>query len=365
MLASPNLESSQFNALRGSWARSLDAQPQAFVPLNTDSNVLNTVQNAWPPSNFQNKVFDSINPDNNQLVTVEESYKPAVDPQTEAFRSPNRDLISNRFNALNGPWSPSIDAQFEAFTASDPQSNAFNGFSPYALPGSWIPSVNPQSVKSAPLNPEANSFLSRSTYTQHTLPAPIGGPILSNFHDSHTPMGLVAVTEHGVPHMQDRGLWRATTASTTAVYDGDQAPHPPRQMDGTAESILTFKKGSFFKCSQCPRAFRKYPDLQSHIKTIHERRIDCDVCGESFGSLSRLVKHQATHEGGHLKCAHCPKRFKRLDQFETHKLSHLGLKLFRCDSCGYEYKDLIRLGVSFLHRHSERSNLMRSIETSA
>lgn len=61
---------------------------------------------------------------------------------------------------------------------------------------------------------------------------------------------------------------------------------------------LIHKKETPFTCEKCGKKFKRRPDLNNHIRCIHENNyFVCNICNNSFQTSRNLERHVSTvHE---------------------------------------------------------------------
>ncbi len=91
------------------------------------------------------------------------------------------------------------------------------------------------------------------------------------------------------------------------------------------------------KVKTCQVCHGRYADINKHVKTHYERKLDqtCTVCTKSFYSREVLLHHQKIHDKkkATLKCNVCMKAFSSKCGLRSHKLNHTGGKLKTCQIC--------------------------------
>ncbi|ELU06162.1 hypothetical protein CAPTEDRAFT_227534 [Capitella teleta] len=102
------------------------------------------------------------------------------------------------------------------------------------------------------------------------------------------------------------------------------------------------KVGKNVPCAQCQRKFKSQKNLESHIRTVHERirPFICELCGASYGHEAELRNHIARHEKS-LLCVLCDfvtsdKSCLQSHMWSKHRVQlDSGMKIFTCEQCGY------------------------------
>ena len=53
-----------------------------------------------------------------------------------------------------------------------------------------------------------------------------------------------------------------------------------------------------FKCSLCPKVYKKYGHLANHLKekqAIQKESFNCDECHKTFDTVKKLTRHKKSH----------------------------------------------------------------------
>ncbi|XP_021931554.1 zinc finger protein 845-like [Zootermopsis nevadensis] len=96
-----------------------------------------------------------------------------------------------------------------------------------------------------------------------------------------------------------------------------------------------------FTCHVCGKQFRAEPQIQRHVREVHERVKEhaCPICGRKFANTRTRNDHVTVHTGERrLVCHLCGKRFKTRATFHTHKRSHTDLFPHKCTHCGKSFR---------------------------
>ena len=115
------------------------------------------------------------------------------------------------------------------------------------------------------------------------------------------------------------------------------------------------------KCEVCGIVFDKLSHLRTHIKSVHDGKIEykCDRCDKTFGKTSKLKYHVKTvHEGiKEHKCELCGKCFGLLCHLKTHiKTIHEKQKDYKCQTCGKAYSRLEHLKIHIRSVHEKKKD---------
>ena len=81
-----------------------------------------------------------------------------------------------------------------------------------------------------------------------------------------------------------------------------------------------------FRCSLCPRVFRRKEQLKLHFRThTGERPHKCRICFASFSRPSNLSAHMRIHTGERpFVCDICHMRFSQSNNLKRHMKCHVG-----------------------------------------
>lgn len=124
------------------------------------------------------------------------------------------------------------------------------------------------------------------------------------------------------------------------------------------------KKKPHFRCTECPRTFPKYCNLQRHMVThAVDRPFSCTLCPESFKREYMLENHQIVHQKQikdmkidiHIKmepdtfnCDLCSIEFQSQQSLSAHMAKHAKMRNLSCSECGKTFKKR-----SHLTRHED------------
>ena len=106
--------------------------------------------------------------------------------------------------------------------------------------------------------------------------------------------------------------------------------------------------GNSIKCKSCGQTFRRFVDLEKHLKTIHGQHQEfvCDKCEKSFMTKWRLEKHMKMHTEELMKQCHyfnngglCP--FEEYGCKFSHSVSKLCIQKESCKTrlCPFRHED--------------------------
>ncbi|KAL9700480.1 hypothetical protein quinque_003921 [Culex quinquefasciatus] len=109
-----------------------------------------------------------------------------------------------------------------------------------------------------------------------------------------------------------------------------------------------------------PGCTEKYPSrvaLQKHMVEAKHTACVCEICGYQSSSNGQLKDHLVRFHGNdRLKCEYCQKIFKVKQDLQEHvKAVHLGEIVFKCETCGTEYRSKTALR-NHQARHSDVYN---------
>ena len=97
-------------------------------------------------------------------------------------------------------------------------------------------------------------------------------------------------------------------------------------------SILTSKSANSTSCSD-----EDENSLQVEILKNPSKRYACSSCDATFNSCGARNSHRRkVHERFHL-CRDCDLAFGSAQKLERHMKTHLGVKEFKCETCGKEF----------------------------
>ncbi|CAG4958894.1 unnamed protein product [Colias eurytheme] len=96
-----------------------------------------------------------------------------------------------------------------------------------------------------------------------------------------------------------------------------------------------------FECNLCQKVFDTLVKKQSHVRTVHTKKIvyRCGSCNLVFVSYRAKERH-VVEEHGHatLKCEPCDKTFMHQRAYWVHmKRDHLMERKFSCEACGKKF----------------------------
>lgn len=119
-----------------------------------------------------------------------------------------------------------------------------------------------------------------------------------------------------------------------------------------------------FKCTQCPRVFKKACYLKQHFNARHNgvKAFRCEKCGKRFATKDKLEIHFAKHTGNKpFHCMYCPKQFHYKSDLTRHMVEHGSGPLHCCEVC---HKGFARRDHLEDHRrtHSKISNLVNQLQ---
>lgn len=135
----------------------------------------------------------------------------------------------------------------------------------------------------------------------------------------------------------------------------------PNFMKHESEHLLRkseYLKPKIFKCTTCPREFRKLCDLERH-RRVHtgEKPYICKICKNRFQQAHNLTKHMIIHTKEKLfKCDICKKEFGRSDVLTRHMITHSVKKPYPCDFCDKSFGRFSQL-LDHVKRHHSSSHL--------
>ncbi|KAL9700481.1 hypothetical protein quinque_003922 [Culex quinquefasciatus] len=113
-----------------------------------------------------------------------------------------------------------------------------------------------------------------------------------------------------------------------------------------------------FPCKEqgCSEQFTTRAGLRVHMEANHVTCV-CETCGQQCGSTSRLQDQmRRSHGNDRHPCGYCEKTFKVKNDLHTHvKNVHLLENLFKCDTCGMEFRRKVALKYH-LATHSDVYN---------
>ena len=94
-----------------------------------------------------------------------------------------------------------------------------------------------------------------------------------------------------------------------------------------------------YKCTECDMSFSLKGNLNSHMSTHSDERIQCDQCDVTFSSQRTLRAHYDTV---HLKlfnhhCTECEAKFPTKFHLDEHMTKHTGEQPHSCKFCGKRF----------------------------
>lgn len=97
-----------------------------------------------------------------------------------------------------------------------------------------------------------------------------------------------------------------------------------------------------FKCSKCPRSFKKTSHLNDHDARAHTRvrKHQCNICKKRFFRKDEVARHSATCNNiKRFKCnvPPCGARFYRRDHQVMHVRTVHKLKPYKCTFCKHRF----------------------------
>ena len=124
-----------------------------------------------------------------------------------------------------------------------------------------------------------------------------------------------------------------------------QEPFPSiKTGDGANKSVCQTNEDLNFEFKTIPCTFsagcnyraRTKKQLDKHVETIHEKKLQCSECGQRFVRRSVLLNHvEAKHEGIRYPCDQCSYQSVSVTLLKRHsKIVHEGLR-YHCDQCEY------------------------------
>ncbi|KAL0853006.1 hypothetical protein ABMA27_012787 [Loxostege sticticalis] len=112
-----------------------------------------------------------------------------------------------------------------------------------------------------------------------------------------------------------------------------------------------------YPCDRCDKLFKTTESRLNHFQRIHMKvkKNKCMYCEESFGDYTQKLVHLHVVHGlkrKEYKCSFCPKVFKKSSVLRSHERSvHIQLDKFICDFCGYTCYDKKHM-VDHMIRHT-------------
>ena len=102
-----------------------------------------------------------------------------------------------------------------------------------------------------------------------------------------------------------------------------------------------------YPCNElgCTEKYASKVALQKHMVKAKHTTCVCETCGHQCSSNGKLKEHVTRFHGNEqLKCEYCEKTFKvKLDLHNHVKTVHLLENVFKCETCGMEYRRKIAL----------------------
>lgn len=119
--------------------------------------------------------------------------------------------------------------------------------------------------------------------------------------------------------------------------------------------MLTHKEERTYSCKQCPKKFKVFKGLHSHVQWAHKRikKHKCEYCNAMFLSSSARCTHvRKIHLGEKKHVCECGKAYFSRSDLDRHVLTHTGEKNFHCHLCDKSYQRRHCLNVH-LKTHSQ------------
>ena len=84
----------------------------------------------------------------------------------------------------------------------------------------------------------------------------------------------------------------------------------------------TCQKVYSYPCDRCDMKFKSKMNLESHVLSVHEKRLDfaCDHCGKKWPTLHVLKGHIKGSHTQHVKCEICDKKISNPIELRRHKV---------------------------------------------
>uniref|UniRef100_A0A673ASX8 Zinc finger protein 865 n=1 Tax=Sphaeramia orbicularis TaxID=375764 RepID=A0A673ASX8_9TELE len=111
-----------------------------------------------------------------------------------------------------------------------------------------------------------------------------------------------------------------------------------------------------FSCSVCHKTFTREIHVKAHMIAHSGKELfHCSICGAGFPQRTSVRDHMmSSHtENRPFKCSHCPKAFKRQPHLERHEAIHTGHQPFSCSVCWQKFTQKAHLNRHML-RHTEK-----------
>ncbi|CAH0592439.1 unnamed protein product [Chrysodeixis includens] len=110
-----------------------------------------------------------------------------------------------------------------------------------------------------------------------------------------------------------------------------------------------------FGCRKCPKQFKTYSNLKTHMDTHEDTSYECYICRRVLNSRRTLRKHLLVHEDKcrHV-CSYCNKAFKRRQTLKVHMYTHTGDKPLSCKWCDERFSYASTLRSHRLRCHPDK-----------
>ncbi|XP_034061781.1 LOW QUALITY PROTEIN: zinc finger protein 423 [Gymnodraco acuticeps] len=158
---------------------------------------------------------------------------------------------------------------------------------------------------------------------------------------------------------------QAKVADLSPASSDVEISSPKRHRMG-GDSTPSMGSNGDYPCNQCDLRFSSFEGFQAHLKSHLEmllRRQSCPQCNkEDFESQEALLQHLTVHyttTSTQYVCESCDKQFSSVDDLQKHLLDMHTFVLYHCTLCQEVFDSKVSIQVHLAVKHSNEKKLFR------